>query len=249
MLKYFYIYNIRVPAYGMFVIMGIVVCSCIALKIAKKENHKFSQLMLIGIAGGIGAIIGAKFLTIITSSVREGHNLLSWDIFMKAGYSYYGGLFGFYVFGGMICKRKKINIRNYAEKYIFLVPLLHFFYKIGCFMGGCCYGIPYKGIWAVTFPEGVNELSGISVFPVQLLESIVELLIAVEIKLLVNADKLKSPIGSYLFAYGATRFGIEFLRYHANGKTFSSGHIYSAICVILGLIVMANEKTSRREEK
>ena len=242
MLKYVYIGAIKVPAYGLFVAMGVVLCCCIALQIAKKRQHKASVVMLLGIVGGIGAILGAKLLTLITISVRERGFLLSWDAFTRAGYSYYGGLFGFLLFVYIFTRIKKIDYDEYAKYYIFLLPLLQSFWKVSCFMGGCCFGIPYEGVGAVRFPEGINSLSGTLVFPVQLLEALIAFLIAVSIIVIEKKDKLDWPVSCYLIMYGTTRFAVEFLRYHDKGIASFSGYVCSTICIIVGLITVIKKK-------
>lgn len=242
MLKYFYIQTIRVPAYGLFVVMGIVLCCCIALGVAKKRQHQTSLVILFGTVGGVGAIVGAKLLTLIIMSMREGEILLSWNEFIEAGYSYYGGLFGFFISIYVFVKYKKIEYEEYATSYIFLLPLLHCFWKISCFMGGCCFGIPYTGIGSVIFPEGINALAGISVFPVQLLESAIALLIAVIIIVLETKNKLYWSVSVYLVMYGTTRFAIEFLRYHDAGTKIASGHVCSIVSILIGLIAILIKK-------
>ena len=49
--------------------------------------------------------------------------------------------------------------------------------KIGCFFAGCCYGIEYNGFLNVTYNYSAIAPKGISLFPIQLLESIVFLII------------------------------------------------------------------------
>lgn len=238
MIEYFYIQTIRIPAYGLLVLMGTVVCCYIALWITKKKEYQISEVMILGIVGVIGAILGAKLLALFTILLREGKSHLSWNTSSEAGYSYYGGLFGFFTFCFMYIKLKKIEYEEYAKSYIFLLPLLHCFWKVGCFMGGCCFGIPYMGPGKVIFPENVNALSGTCVFPVQLLESIVSFLIAVIIIVLEKKDKLYWPVSTYLIMYGATRFAIEFLRYHY-GTKIEISYICSIISVVVGLIAIS----------
>ena len=60
-----------------------------------------------------------------------------------------------------------------------MIPIMHAFGRVGCFFAGCCYGRPYKGFGAVTFPEGSQGPSGVSLFPVQLVEAILVLIIAI----------------------------------------------------------------------
>src|SRR5438552_3824405 len=44
------------------------------------------------------------------------------------------------------------------------IPLGHAFGRVGCFMNGCCYGVPWNGPWAI-YTAGAMRM------PVQLYES------------------------------------------------------------------------------
>lgn len=240
--KYFYIYNIRVPAYGLIVMMGILICNCIALVITEKKAINFSRITIIELFGGVGAIIGAKLLTMLSAMWREGVNILSWSGFKEAGYSYYGGLAGFFIFSKLIISFNKSDEKKY-KSFVFLIPLLHMFWKFGCYLGGCCVGIPYEGALSVVFPEGTNQLAGLNVFPVQLIEALVALIISIVIGIMDKREITQAPVGWLLILYSVTRFGIEFLRYHPEG-VISNGHINSVICFWAGIIV--NYIKSRR---
>lgn len=67
-------------------------------------------------------------------------------------------------------KIHKFNVKIYIRNFIFLIPFIHAFGRIGCFFAGCCFGIPYNGIGAVVFPENSYALPDVSLFPVQLVE-------------------------------------------------------------------------------
>ncbi len=58
----------------------------------------------------------------------------------------------------------------------FFFPIQHVFNRIGCFMEGCCYGIPMSGPLSVRFPK--NEIT-YSVFPSQLFEAALMLILFV----------------------------------------------------------------------
>ncbi len=242
MLDHFQIGEIRVPAYGLIVIAGICICNFIAQCVVKKEKLRIDIFLILEVGGGLGAYVGAKLLSILSATLRGVSISPSWGVFDKAGYSYYGGLAGFFFADFALQKIKKWDVSEYSRKLIFLIPLLHAIWKIGCFCGGCCFGVPYDGILSVVFPGGVNDLAGVPVFPVQLLEAAIALGIACILFILGSVERLRNPVPAYLLLYGATRFAVEFLRYHANGKLLSEGHAYSLVCVILAIVFIYNQK-------
>ena len=98
--------------------------------------------------------------------------------------------------------------------------------------------MPYHGNMSVVFPDGINRMSGTETFPVQLLEAIVALLIAIILIYLNLKGRLYAPVGTYLVLYGSTRFCIEFLRFHDTSSLLSNGHVYSIITILIGTVLI-----------
>ena len=245
MLKYVYAGDIRIPSYGMMIVVGIVICNLIAQISLRNSKKQYLDFLQIELFGGLGAIAGAKILTIIKNFAGEEAISLSWNTFKEAGYSYYGGLAGFFLLSWLVCKARNIDGRIYAERYIYLLSLLHFFWKIGCLMGGCCYGIEYNGPVAICYPEGINEMSGVNVFPAPLLEAVVALIIMVIILLLLRLGRLFEPIGTYLILYGTARFFLEMTRFHKNDAFIKEAQVFSVFAVCIGITLVI--KNHRKE--
>lgn len=245
MLKYFCAGSIHIPSYGMMIIVGGIVCNLIAQQSMRKDRKKYKEFLLIEVTGGIGAVIGAKLMTILNN---PSNYLLSVDMFVDAGYSYYGGLFCFLLFAYFICKACRIDGALYAKEYMYLLSLLHTFWKVGCYLGGCCHGRTYDGALAICYPDGVNDVAGIMVFPSPLVEAVIAGLITI-ILLYVKRKKLSwHPVGIYLVLYGVTRFFLEFCRYHENQSFFSVAHVYSIIATGLGIVlVIISDRRSNYE--
>ena len=234
MLKYLYVGNIRIPAYGMMVLLGIVFCNCLAQYEIRKRKLNYRDFLILECIAGIGAIVGAKAFALLKLICSSCQFPVSSNELGEAGWSYFGGLAGFFLFLTLFRRLCGVDIRAFADL-IWLIPLLHFFWKIGCFMGGCCFGVPYHGVMAIVFPEGVNKLAGFSVFPIQLLEAVVAMFIAINLFIFSKISVRLNMVGLFLLEYGITRFFMEFLRYHANDRIISENHIYSVIGFLIGL--------------
>ena len=61
----------------------------------------------------------------------------------------------------------------------------------GCAAAGCCYGIPYDGIGAVVYTESLIAPEHVSLFPVQALEAVLNLMLAAALFLYVYKKKGK----------------------------------------------------------
>jgi phosphatidylglycerol:prolipoprotein diacylglycerol transferase len=130
------------------------------------------------------------------------------------------------------------------------MPLGLFFGRIGCFLGGCCFGLPSHSPLAVSFPAGSaasyeqaeaglladKNLPSLPVHPTQLYEAIGCLVIA--LCLLVWCLPRKRFEGQvmlqFLSAYAVLRFAIEWLRADDRGSLFglSTSQLIGAVIVL-----------------
>lgn len=214
---YFDLLGKRIPSYSIMILLGLLIGNMIAFILIKKYKLDKYDFIIIESYTLIGAFMGAKVLYIYTVK-----NLIDWSQFfkpeylntiMKGGFVFYGGLIGGMITCLIGAKIHKIDVKIYIEKLIFLVPLVHGFGRIGCFMAGCCYGIPYHGIFSVRFPEQSFAPAHISLFPVQLLETICLFCLSFAIYLFTKNRLDEKGIQFYCIGYGLIRFGLEYLRY------------------------------------
>lgn len=89
--------------------------------------------------------------------------------------------------------------------------------RIGCFMAGCCHGLPND--WGVLYTNEHLEtgyriyLRGVRLLPLQLIESLFLIVIFIICVLLTLKDNIPGEIFSfYIIIYGTGRFFIEFFR-------------------------------------
>ena len=109
-----------------------------------------------------------------------------------------------------------------------VLPLGHFFGRIGCFLNGCCHGRVSHSALAVTFPAhspawylqvynqelAADAPHSLPVLPTQLFESGANLLLFVLLVLLYRRHHHRSGVvtAAYLMAYALIRFLVEPLR-------------------------------------
>ncbi len=133
-------------------------------------------------------------------------------IFMlwEGGFVFYGGAMGGFFLGWVIFKISKEPWRPWAD---FMAPVVAFGYgfgRIGCFLGGCCYGKISHLPWATTLPTMIE-----SRHPTQIYASILEWGIGF---LLLFLEKKKQPMfpGTLFFLWlslhSVGRIFMEFLR-------------------------------------
>ena len=216
MYPYLDIFGMSIPSYGLCMAVGILLSFYICFVRARKNKLDIDSLIVIAAcAVGLG-LVGAKLLYLFVScDINEVFERLSrGDIsdLVGGGQVFYGGLIMGIIgaFLGVRISGSYGETALYCDAVVPAIPLGHAFGRIGCFLAGCCYGAPYTGFCAVTFPSvGVTE----PVFPIQLLEAVLNLIIFAI--LLIPRKRLKSGFATlylYLTLYSVVRFTLEFFR-------------------------------------
>lgn len=242
----------RLPTYGLAFVFAVTIALIIARKLMPqmKDDILFSSIYSL-----IGVGIGSKLFYILSKVPRiiihhnEFKRLFEIDKltalnYLAGGIMFYGGLFGSLLGIYVYCRRYSIDYSKLIKVYIPLIPFVHAFGRIGCFLGGCCYGIEYNGMFAVRYPynELMPELSSCPRFPVQLLESSLDFVLFIALLLLL-LKKAKSGVlvSTYLISYSIIRFFDEFLRGDLDRgkyKYFSTSQLISVVVFGIGIFYL-----------
>ena len=195
----FEVFGRQIGTYGLFMILGAVAAWILVRILVGKENKDISLVFLICICGGL---IGAYLLRPI---MRIPEIIINWERFSQLPVSvslsvlfgemvFYGGFIGGVIAMLLFCRYFKIPILPIADILAPALALAHGFGRIGCFMGGCCYG-------------------AIGNIPIQLFEAaclfvLAAILIVIYIQTVVNG----LTVCLYGLIYSALRFILEFFR-------------------------------------
>ncbi len=209
-----------VAMYGLTIVIGIFIGIAIALLRRKRHNIDKDDIIFSACYAGIGLIIGAKLIYIITiiPGLIANWDLISSDIhnllyILTSGFVFYGGLIGAVIGYYIYCRQYKIDFIKLIDLMAPSIPIIHGIGRIGCFFAGCCYGIRYEGYFHLIFKNSPVAPNGIALFPIQLLESMCNIVAGV--LLIIYARKDRKPgqvIGLYIIYYSIARFLLEFLR-------------------------------------
>jgi len=214
MLPYLRLGNRPIPMYGVCMTVGILLSSCLAFIRTKRAGKDENALIIIvACAVGVGLICARLLYIVVSYGVQLAvSKILSGDFspLTEGGLVFYGSLIGG-ILGGILGARIAHEpLSSYLDAIVPCIPLGHAFGRLGCFLGGCCYGMPYDGPFAVRFPAvGVTE----PVFPVQLLEALINLVIFLYLILYIRKSRPRGySLYLYLILYSVSRFTLEFLR-------------------------------------
>lgn len=235
MFPVFVLFGKTVPLYGVAAVAGALTAGIYVCRRFARLGYDDNDAILAMLVAAPGALAGGSLLYGITNmrllpSLFSAHGFsefVSRFSEMFGGLVYYGGLAGALTAGFLFAKIRKTDLSALADTAAPAIALFHSIARIGCFLGGCCYGIesPF-GFTAHNNPY-VPQINDVRRFPVQLLESAAELAIF----FLLNSLFLKirgfraggTSTGSYAFLrgkllplyfviYPAVRFFDEFLR-------------------------------------
>jgi len=220
----FEVFGRPIASYGLLTIIGTVAAWLVVRLLAgsdRKKNEDISLVFLICICGGlIGAFVLRPLMKIPEVFINWEHfKQMPIEVFFSYIFGelvFYGGLIGGVCAMLLYCRAFKIPILPIADLFAPALAVAHSFGRIGCFLGGCCYGIPVNPShpFAVVFPTASQGApAGVPLLAIQLIEAASLLILAV---ILAVVYKKNAGSGLSLYLYGASysvmRFILEFYR-------------------------------------
>lgn len=254
MLPEIHLFGLSLSTYGICTSIGLILMCAAAYILGRKYKILFEDILFGEIFALVGAFIGAHILYGITYADAIFNSLMEffskrqdisrlWEIIYTymGGMVFYGGLILGLLFGVLYCKFRKIDVGNFSDCFAAGIPLFHCFGRLGCFFSGCCYGI--ESDFGFTATHSITpSCNFVNRFPVQLLESGVNLVIFAVILLLFRKGILKGRlIYVYLLSYSVARFFIEFLRADTYRGIFfgiSTSQWISILLIIFATIIL-----------
>lgn len=249
MLPYIEIFSRPIPMYSVAAATGFLL-SLLYLSLAVKRYRTLeAEVELVFTYGIMGAFVGAKLLSILSvfpTFLAELPYLFTdtthfLQKYLYSGFVFYGGLYGMLFSVWAYARMSRLNFSDLLTFFLPVVPLFHSLGRIGCFCMGCCYGIPTP-FGGIAFHHSEIAPNDLPLFPVQLLEAAVELLLFL---LLARSSKNQKSglhmLGGYLTTYGAARFCLEFLRgdlYRGFIGPLSLSQVISLLSISFGLVIL-----------
>ncbi len=246
-------------SYTFAALVGIFASALFAIFTYKKRTGDGYPMLEVLLFSAIGVLTGGGLLYGLTNSdkwylLSVAKDIGEWWQYMQlifGGSVFYGGLIGGMIVGAVVIRRRRYPSDLMTDIAAPAIALFHGFGRIGCFLGGCCYGIEVP--WGITFTHSLNEqANGVPRMPVQLFESGFEFLLFLVLWQLLRHDKLKGRLLMlYLVLYGIFRFIIEYFRGDDyRGFIFGlSTSQFISIFVVIGAGAYFAFKTMRREHE
>ena len=224
--------KMKIPIYGIIIIISILIGLLFNYIFLKKNGIKERKTLLYLFLLFVYSFIGGLLFNSIANFDFENYSI---------GLSSYGGAIGICICSIIFEKIDNSN-GKYIKSAILSLPLIYAISKLACFFSGCCYGIPYNGVFSVVYTDGLN----ISLLPIQLIETIVFMIVFI-ICYLNNNNKNIIPITMLLSAI--SKFILDFFRYIHLNEVLSINQVISIIFIIIGISIYFKEKNKNTNTK
>lgn len=232
--------SLQISTFSLMICVGVVAfILCILHIVEKKENtdrKTTNRILLVSFVGLALMYLFAFFFNSLFHSIEKG----KW---VWGGITWLGGVIGAFPLTVWLlhkyCPRIKGNALFYFNLLIPAIVLGHAFGRVGCFLGGCCYGKETTSFLGVQFPHLDH-----AVYPTQLFEAVFELVLFAV--MLVFYKRLKGHfLETYCFSYGVFRFLLEFMRGDNRGATgffLSPSQVMSILLIVAGVLLLLYHK-------
>lgn len=262
MYPYLNIFGSQISMYSLSAVTGLLISGFTACKLSKRRNILYIDTIMFLLFSFIGVYFGGIILYALTqwqyisalfrnfSAIWNDGMFLPFLTVIFGGSVFYGGLLGGIAAGVLYLKVTKQSLGDFSDLAAAAAPLFHAFGRIGCFLGGCCYGIE-SDIGFVYENALVESANGVRRFPVQLAESAFEfLLFALILFMFIKGIQKHRLFLWYLFIYSIGRFILEFFRgdeYRGFVGVLSTSQFISVFIFAVSLILLI--KTNNRYRK
>lgn len=211
--------------YPSMIVLSLIVNVIVVLIISRKFKYTVDELVSMLVMENIGIIGGGILYTYIFSK--------------ELGFSSLGGVIGglimLYLYSLLVKKDYKYMLILFMPS----IPLMYAIGKIGCFVAGCCYGIPYDGIGHIVYHSSEVALLNTNLFPIQIVETIIFLIIFIYVISRYYKNKFSIKlIMIEIIVCGIAKFLLDFLRYEHTVKLITSNQIMCLLLVIFSSIYL-----------
>ncbi len=221
-------------AYGTMLALSFLFGVLLARRRAPAFGVKAADVMDLFQIIVISAIIGARILFVVFHlDAYEGrwwHMFYLWE----GGLTLYGGILLCFLSAALFLRRREIPFLRMTDVMAPSLGLGILLTRIGCFLNGCCYGLPTDHSLGLCFPEGSEaanralELAGhglaggdcVPIHPAQLYSALGGLAMLIILLLLERLRPYEGfTFANFLFLYGVHRFSVDQFRYYEEVMT------------------------------
>ena len=222
-----------IHTYGALVVAGLALGIAVGVWRARRFGLAQFDVLAVGLLGVCGGLVGAALLYV---AIHIRMFVADPSLLKSPGLVFYGGLIGGAGAATAYCRAYGVSLARVADAGAPGLAFGHAVGRVGCLMGGCCYGREV----ASTFPLRV-WLAGAWRHPVQLYEAAALVVLGV-VTLLLPARRAGVTFLVYLVGYAFIRFVVEFWRgddiERGFGGALSTSQVIALALLVAGAAVL-----------
>lgn len=198
--------SFSIESYHSILLVAIAICLLLFYSQIRELNKDSKFILSIGI---VFILLGNQFYHLFT-------NPNTTQIFsFQNKFSSIGAIFGGLIALLLISYFFKIHLLYLLDRFALVVCLGYAIAKLACLSAGCCYGIPYHGPGNIVFSNALCAAPPLNIplFPVQITDSILSLLIFIFLFLQLRKEQKAGFIFAlFCVIFSLFRFSCAFLR-------------------------------------
>ncbi len=141
-------------AYGTFYTLAWVVAPLVGAWVASRRGLPWRRVLALYAVALASGIVGARVFDLFIAGryyAEDPSRVWAADF---AGFSLYGGLVVATVAGIALARAWRLPVWRVADSAVPALAVGVVLMRTGCFLNGCCYGLPTDLAWGVTYPAG-----------------------------------------------------------------------------------------------
>ncbi len=238
---------LSIHTYGFLIATAFLIALWLAVGQARKRGLAYEKVVDQAFYTLVAGLVGSRLFYVATDWPHYASHPLDIIKIWQGGLVFYGGVLLALPTALYLAKRESFPLWDAADIWAPSIALGHAIGRLGCFCAGCCYGKPAEGLpWAVIFrnPDSLAA-KGVPLHPVQLYESVAEVLNFVVLVALRRRQSFKGQLfWVYILNYSVIRAVAEVFRgdeirgFIAGGVSISQG---ISILMFLSSLVMLKQ--------
>jgi phosphatidylglycerol---prolipoprotein diacylglyceryl transferase len=234
--------QMTIQGYGLMIALGILMALLYASRQTKKIGIEFSNINDLFIWIFLAAFIGGRFFFFFEDPDYYFGTPSNMFELSGSGFVFYGSLL--FAIPTMIIyfKVKKLPTYKMLDIMAFVAIIVHGFGRMGCFMAGCCHGIPTDSALGVAFnhPHTMASPIGVPLHPTQIYDIVLLAFIFAVLRVVKTKQAFDGQLFLlYIMLYAVGRAIVEIFRGdEARGFVFdgvlSHSQLISIVIVLVG---------------
>ncbi|MDR1396117.1 MAG: prolipoprotein diacylglyceryl transferase [Desulfarculales bacterium] len=229
-------------SYGLMLALGVLAGTVLNCALARSNGLGKEQIQSAVLWIMVCALLGTRIFYVLINLPEFAADPVRMLYIWEGGMVFYGGLIGGIAAALFLARRWKISVLRLFDNLAPGLALGQALGRVGCFLAGCCYGIPYQGWGAVVFTDPHSLAPrNLSLFPSQLFEAGAMLLITAALLAFWKKRGVRAGRVACLFGIlaGLERIAAEQLRGDFRGAAWGNDFFTPTIIIAIIMVLLS----------